>query len=266
LLIADCRLLIEEQSIDNQTIVNPMSNQQSAISNQQFPMLLLALDTTTKAGSIAVLHDAIVRVEREGNPSATHGQRLPGEIAEVLAAAEVQITDVDLLAVAAGPGSFTGLRVGIATIQGIAMARGKRVVPVSTLHALARAAVNPSRTIGAWMDAQRGEVFAALFSADGGDALIAPVSATPAAVLQDWTAENDLRETIFVGDGAVRHHQVLRAQLGGDVRVVAPPLLAGLIGQIAFEQRDRAVLPHAIVPIYVRRSDAELARARRLSQ
>ena len=87
--------------------------------------------------------------------------------------AGVGMRDVDLLAVASGPGSFTGLRIGIATIQGLAMAHGKRVVPVSALEALARAAVNPPiDTIAAWMDAQRGEVFAALYSADGRDLLI----------------------------------------------------------------------------------------------
>src|SRR4029079_10134237 len=107
-----------------------------------------------KDGSIAVLHDATVRVERAGDPSLTHGQRLPGELARLLADARVRIEDVDLLAVAAGPGSFTGLRVGIATIQGIAMAQGKRVVAVSALEALARAAINVDRPIGALMDAQ----------------------------------------------------------------------------------------------------------------
>ena len=72
---------------------------------------------------------------------------------------------VDLLAVITGPGSFTGLRVGIATVQGLAMATGRMIVPVSTLDALARP---PGRNalVGAWMDAQRGEVFAALYDAD----------------------------------------------------------------------------------------------------
>ena len=135
-------------------------------------MIILALDTTTRDGSIAVLHDATIRVMHRGDPSRTHGQRLPRELAGALDEAGVRIDDVDLLAVAAGPGSFTGLRIGIATIQGIAMAHGKRVVPVSVLEALARSAVNADRTIGAWMDAQRQEVFAALYSADGGDVLI----------------------------------------------------------------------------------------------
>jgi tRNA threonylcarbamoyladenosine biosynthesis protein TsaB len=227
-------------------------------------MIILALDTTTRDGSIAVLDDAVVRVERGGDATVTHGQRLPGELADALSAAGVRIEDVDLLAVAAGPGSFTGLRVGIATIQGVAMAHAKRVVAVSALEALARAAVNSRNSIGAWMDAQRGEVFAALYAADGKDLLIPPVSAAPAAVLRAWLTAADIRRTTFIGDGAVRHVEVLR-ELAADVPVVTPPLLAGLVGQIAAENPSRAVLPHAIVPIYVRRSDAELARARRES-
>ena len=144
------------------------------------------------------------------------------------------------------------------------MAHAKRVVAVSALEALARAAVNPRNSIGAWMDAQRGEVFAALYAADGKDLLIPPVSAPPAAVLRTWVTAADIRRTTFIGDGAVRHAEVLR-ELAADVPVLRPPLLAGLVGQIAAENPSRAVLPHAIVPIYVRRSDAELARARRES-
>jgi tRNA threonylcarbamoyladenosine biosynthesis protein TsaB len=226
-------------------------------------VIILALDTTTRDGSIAVLHDGIVRVEHAGDASMTHGQRLPRELARALGEARVRIEDVDLLAVAAGPGSFTGLRVGIAAIQGIAMAHGRRVVPVSVLEALARAAVNPDRPIGAWMDAQRQEVFAALYSADGGDVMIPPVSADPATVLQSWSHTIDLTRVTFIGDGATRHRDVLRREVGEAPAILAPASLAGVIGVIAAEDPSRAVLPHAIVPIYVRRSDAELARDRR---
>jgi tRNA threonylcarbamoyladenosine biosynthesis protein TsaB len=226
-------------------------------------VIILALDTTTKDGSIAVLHDATIRVERVGNASLTHGQRLPAELAAALTEASVRVDDVDLLAVAAGPGSFTGLRVGIATIQGIAMGQRKRVVPVSALEALARAAVNADRPIGAWMDAQRKEVFAALYAPDARAELIQPVSAASEVVLKAWANSVDLTRVVFVGDGARHYEQTLRREIGGDVSIVSPPPLAGLIGQIAAENPGQAVLPHAIVPIYVRRSDAELARARR---
>lgn len=226
-------------------------------------MIVLALDTTTKSGSIAVVHDTVVRVERAGDPDVTYGQRLPAELSEILEQAGVRIDDIDLFAVAAGPGSFTGLRVGIATVQGLAMAQGKRVVAVSALEALARAGTNADHTIAAWMDAQRGEVFAALYGPDGGELRIPPVSAAPRAVLDTWAGTAHAGQMLFIGDGAIRHRDFLRQALGNQVRVVAPRPLAGLIGHIAVENPGRADRPHAIVPIYVRKSDAELARARR---
>ena len=229
-------------------------------------MIVLALDTTTKSGSIAVVHDEVVRVERAGDPDVTYGQRLPAELMNVLQQAGIRIGDVDLFAVAAGPGSFTGLRVGIATIQGLAMAQGKRVVAVSALEALARAGTNAEHTIAAWMDAQRGEVFAALYAPDGHDLLIPPVSAAPRVVLDAWGDSAHTGPPMFIGDGAIRHGEFIRQKIGSQVRVTPPPPLAGLIGQIAVENPGRADLPHAIVPIYVRKSDAELARARRAAR
>ena len=229
-------------------------------------MIVLALDTTTKGGSIAVVHDEVVRVEQAGDPEVTFGQRLPAELTKVLEQAGVRIDDIDLFAVAAGPGSFTGLRVGIATVQGLAMAQGKRVVAVSALEALARAATNADHTIAAWMDAQRGEVFAALYARDGRDLLVPPVSAPPRAVLDAWTESAPAGPRIFIGDGAIRHQEFLRQEIGSHARIIAPPPLAGIIGQIAVEDPGRADLPHAIVPIYVRKSDAELARARRVAR
>jgi tRNA threonylcarbamoyladenosine biosynthesis protein TsaB len=229
-------------------------------------VIILALDTTTKAGSTAIVHDGIIRVERVGDPAVTYGERLPAELRAILDEAGARIEDIDLYAVAAGPGSFTGMRVGIATVQGLAMARAKRVVAVSALEALARAGTNADRAIATWMDAQRGEVFAALYAADGRDLLIAPVAADPSVVLDSWAATPASARAIFIGDGAIRHGGVLRERLGARVEIVPAPALAGLIGQIAAEQPARADLPHAIVPVYVRKSDAELARARRSAQ
>jgi tRNA threonylcarbamoyladenosine biosynthesis protein TsaB len=226
-------------------------------------VIILALDTTTRSGSTAVVHDGVVRVERAGDPAITYGERLPAELSTILDEAGTRIEDIELFAVAAGPGSFTGMRVGIATVQGLAMARGKQVVAVSALEALARAGLNAARSIATWMDAQRGEVFAALYAPDGRDLLIPAVAATPAVVLDAWGAAATPPPSLFIGDGAVRHAEFLRGRLGPAVDIVPPPPLAGLIGQIAADQPDRADVPHAIVPIYVRKSDAELARARR---
>jgi tRNA threonylcarbamoyladenosine biosynthesis protein TsaB len=229
-------------------------------------MIILALDTTSRVGSTAVLRNDAVLVEHEGDPERTHGERLPGDVIAVLDEAAIRITDVELFAVAAGPGSFTGLRVGIATIQGLAMAHARRVVPVSTLDALAHAAMNARRPIGVWMDAQRGEVFAALYAPDGRDVLVPAQSSSPDLVIDTWRTIADLGDAVFIGDGAVRYRDRLAGLAGKDRRgpeILPPPPLAAVVWQLAAAAPERAVLPHAIVPVYVRRSDAELARARR---
>jgi tRNA threonylcarbamoyladenosine biosynthesis protein TsaB len=229
-------------------------------------VIVLALDTSTRDGSAAIVRDSTVLLERKGDGSRTHGERLPGDLIRILEEARLAPGSIDLLAVAAGPGSFTGLRVGIAAVQGLAMALGRRVAPVSTLEALARAAgtgtIEPNVMVAPWLDAQRGEVFAALYDADGRKRLSEPTSLTPAATLDELeVVEGNIR---FVGDGALRYADRIVERLGNRAQVVGDvPTLAGIIGQVACETRERAVAPHALAPIYVRRPDAELARDRR---
>lgn len=227
-------------------------------------VLILSLDTTTRSGSVAIVRDEVVLHEQVGDPTLMHAQRLPGDLMTACGAAGVAIEDVELFAVAAGPGSFTGLRVGIAAIQGLAMARGRRVVPVSTLEALAASAPGDPSRVASWMDAQRGEVFAQIFGREGTrlTTLTGAINAAPAVVLDRHRPE--LEGAVFHGDGAVRYKDQIVAALGASARIVDPVSpLAGAIGVIAAREPDRAVLPHAIVPIYVRRPDAEIARDRR---
>ena len=115
-------------------------------------MLVLALDTTNRAGSVAVVNRGVLLGEIAGDPSRNYGERLPQDLMRVLAAAAIPLEAVDLLAVAAGPGSFTGLRVGIAAMQGLAMATGRKIVPVSALDALAAAGAERRRRPCAALD------------------------------------------------------------------------------------------------------------------
>jgi tRNA threonylcarbamoyladenosine biosynthesis protein TsaB len=228
-------------------------------------MLVLALDTTTRAGSAALVRDGAVLVEHTGDPALTHGQRLPRDLMRLLDDAGTQLADVDLFAVAAGPGSFTGLRVGIATVQGLAMAGNRRVVPVSTLEALARAGENGIDRVAPWMDAQRGEVFAAVYAPDGRSLHVEPSSEKPETTLERWAELMPDLRLRFNGDGAVRYRGVIERLRPSSVILDSVPALAGFIGAIACDEPSRAALPHALVPIYIRRSDAELARDRRWS-
>lgn len=239
-------------------------------------MVLVALDTTTRAGSCALVRDGVPVAVVSGAEDRPHAVRLPGDILDLLSAHHLALADVDGFAVASGPGSFTGLRIGIAAIQGLAFATGKPAVGVSTLDALARAAapgVADDETIGVWMDAQRGEVFAARYrvatARDGVATAVAPVdepvSMPPELVAAQWRADG-LGTALFVGDGALHYRTAVAAAGGGRWRIIDPtPALAGTIGVMAAEALagGGAFLPHAIAPVYVRRSDAELARDRR---
>ena len=230
-------------------------------------MLVLALDTSSAAGSAAIVRDNGVLIERAGDGSRTHGERLPRELMAVLDEARVDLRDVDRFAVSTGPGSFTGLRVGIATIQGLAFAQKKLVVPVSSFEALS---FRPSRighrppATAVWIDARRGEVFAALYDEDGRE-LVHATSLKPDATLDAWShALAPLAHVRFVGDGAILYRERITARLGDRASLDADvPTLAGRIGVIASGADDRAVLPHAVVPLYVRRPDAVLAKEKR---
>ena len=225
-------------------------------------VLILALDTSSAAGSAALLRDQDV-LERAGDPSRTHGQRLPSELMALLDQGHTALRDVDRFAVCVGPGSFTGLRVGIATIQGLALANSRLVAPVSAFEAIAEQA-GGSSVVAVWIDAHRGEVFATLLAPDG-RVLEPPTSFGPRQTLERWKPSLERLPTLrFAGDGAVRYRDEILARLGERAHVddMAPPL-AGTIARIAAAHPHRAVQPHALVPLYVRRPDAELARAAR---
>jgi tRNA threonylcarbamoyladenosine biosynthesis protein TsaB len=230
-------------------------------------MRILALDTTTRAGSAALIEDDRVVLERPGYSAATHAERLPGELLAVLSAAGVTLAEVDVFAVASGPGSFTGLRVGIATVQGLAFAGGRPLVAVSALEALGQIAAEdaaPGALVAAWIDAHRGDVFSALYRVGSGPSFApsrlveidAPAVDPPSATLSRWSGEG-LAVHSFVGDGAALYASVIARG-----RVLPTPWLAGAVGRIA-AHRARAgqtIEPALVQPLYVRRPDAEIAR------
>lgn len=225
-------------------------------------MLILALDTTTSAGSSALVGDRGVVRETASDRTRSQAERLPGELAALLEREGVALAGIDAFAVGTGPGSFTGLRVGIATMQGLATAMGKPLIGVSALDALIRGAGSADHgvVVATWVDAWRGEVFAALY--ENGREIESPTVALPEALLGRLTEH----PVLFTGDGAARYQDAIRAVLGPRARFTEPvaPLLAAAIGEIAadaWRAGDRPG-PDAIRPLYVRRSDAELARDR----
>jgi tRNA threonylcarbamoyladenosine biosynthesis protein TsaB len=225
-------------------------------------MVILALDTTTRPGSCALMRDGRLLHEESGDAAREQAERLPGDLAALLERESVSLNQIDLLAVATGPGSFTGIRVGIATMQGLAMAIGAPLIGVSALDALAhmassRRAEGGVHRVAAWIDAWRGEVFAALYEADR-DATVATV-AKPETLLVGLAGQ----PVLFTGDGALAHRDAIRTALGVHARFTDPvsPVLAGAVAALAGEafRGGAHPPPHAITPLYVRRSDAELA-------
>lgn len=241
-------------------------------------MLVLALDTTTKTGGMALLEGESLIESVTGDPSQPHAARLPADLLRLLARHGRDLSEVEVFAVAAGPGSFTGLRIGIATMQGLAFASGRPLVGVSALEALALSAAESfcegPRAIAAWMDGQRGEVFSAVYAvsvgargAEPAAVLDDPVAAPPGDIVARWRAEGRLSALVAAGDGAIRYRDVLAACPAALVAgmVDATPALAPSVARLAWRRHASggASPPHAIRPIYVRRPDAELARERR---
>ena len=220
-------------------------------------MLVLALDTTTRAGSCAVARDGLVLRERGGDPDRPHDTRMPGDLMTLLEEERLTLPDVDVFAVATGPGSFTGLRVGIATMQGLAFAEGKPLIGVSAFDALARLAM--AAQVATWVEAWRGEVYAALY--EDGREVEPPTVEHPDRLLGRYSARTGI---VFIGGAAATHRDTILAALGDAARIAEPvaPLLAGTIALMAGEaaRAGSHPPPHAIRPLYVRRPDAELAR------
>ena len=242
-------------------------------------MRVLALDTTTRHGSVALVEDGRVVDERGGDPSRAHVERLPGDILALIAAHGLRVQDIDVFAVASGPGSFTGLRIGIATIQGMAMTAGRRIVAVSALEALGHiAAANaPTGTlVAAWMDAHRQDVFAALYRVneappygiDRLHELEGPTVGRPDAALERWGARFGGVRTLYIGDGADLYAEAIQRSETSKGSVLPLQPLAGAIGRVAIgrARRNETIDPAGVQPLYVRRPDAEVERERKASR
>jgi tRNA threonylcarbamoyladenosine biosynthesis protein TsaB len=238
-------------------------------------MRVLALDTSTRAGSVALVEDHRVLDERAGDASRTHGERLPGEILHLLEPRGLTTADIDVFAVACGPGSFTGLRIGIATLQGLAFVHHRPMAQVSALEALAHLAsrdLTAGSVVGAWMDAQRRDVFSALYRIAAFPVfdprrlveLDPPRVAAPAVTLEQWRGIDAGDPSVFIGDGAVAFTDTIQSVHPGASIVPHPSLGAaiGLVGAMHAEQ-GLTLDPAAVRPLYVRRPDAEVERDRR---
>lgn len=200
-------------------------------------MLTLAVDTTAEFGSIALADEHGVREEMVIHAPQGFSRVLFGEIEALLARQTVALGDIDLFAAASGPGSFTGVRVGLSAVKGLAEVLSKPVVAISNLEALAAFGSRDWRATV--IDAHRGEVFAAVYDAAGNP--VVPESVMPLEKFREMLQRRDVEWP--------------------DVEWIDTPRpLAGAIARIAIRKAGQGLAqdPIAIEANYVRRSDAEL--------
>lgn len=228
-------------------------------------MLILALDTSSKAASVALLKETDVLAECSIRSFTNHSEGLLPVIAKVLAAASLQIGDMDLFAVTIGPGSFTGLRIAASTVKGLALATGKPVSGVSTLEALAFNAAPSGRTICPFLDARRNEVYTALYKFDDREEIIERAAARttdPAEFVRGLS-----EEIVFLGDGAQRYADLIKKECPV-TSFFAPPHLqfirASAVGILGRERYLKGSTMDVLTftPRYHRLSQAEVQTGR----
>jgi tRNA threonylcarbamoyladenosine biosynthesis protein TsaB len=216
-------------------------------------MRILAVDTSSERGSVCLVEDGSVVGEIRLRRSVQHSDRLFRSVEFLFRYVSFGLPDIDLFVAARGPGSFTGLRVGLAAMEAFAASHGKPGAGVSTLEALAWRCGLTEKWIAPVIDARRGEVYAGLYRREGVTLheVQLPVVMRP----EEWFASLPVSEIAFCGDGALRYQQfITRAEWSiVDVDLYLASTLAEL-----------ALMPgrSPLSPLYVRRTEAEVARER----
>jgi len=232
--------------------------------------LVLALDTSHQRGSVAVSRGEEVLCEILFDASDTHSATLLPSVEACLRSAKVEISDIERIAVVWGPGSFTGLRIGLATAKALAAVRRLQVVPVESCAVLAAAFPCAAHPVFPLIDARRGEVYGALYeTGDGFPREIAPLfSAKPETLRRVLEAHSITDPLILCGTGALRHRAVLEPLMPSGsyfagARWALPS--ASLCALLALARKPLSYEElFAIEPLYIRPPDARLPDTARL--
>ena len=224
-------------------------------------MMAMGVDTSTAEGSVAVVEGERVLGEINIAAGGQHQSRLLRSVDVLLDLTGLEISKIDVLAVALGPGTFTGLRVGIATAKGMAVARGIPTYGISTLAAMAMRHREAEVPIVPMIDAGREEIYGALFSIQGGGLVpgVAERESKPEVFLRALPAG----PVLFCGDGAVRYGGLIEKIRGGADRVDCGPSFLGSTlarwGVRMLQERAPWSLG-SLRPNYIRPPDAEGGR------
>lgn len=225
-------------------------------------MNILAIDTSSVVASAAILCDNILKGEYTTNQKKNHSQKLMPLIDSLFKSVDISIEDIDLFAVSAGPGSFTGLRIGIATAKGLAHATGKPIIGVSSIKAMAYNLFNCADLIAVIMDARRDQVYGGIYYWKDGKLV---EHTPPCAVSVDEIiekAKNEKRKTVFIGDGIIRFGDIIKEKLGENAVIslansnMQRASSVGILAKILYENNE-AMAYDEIMPIYLRKSQAE---------
>lgn len=231
-------------------------------------MIILALDTATAYTCVALLDDDALVAER-WVPSTSHSRSLLPSIEDLLGQSRVCLDDLGLIGVGLGPGSFTGLRIGLTLAKTLAFARGLPLIGVSTLDALAHNATEQDILICPALDALKNEVYCASYSKDkhGLRCIQAPAARDPSV----WTMElSENNEKVFIlGSALEKYEGIFRENLRDKIRVPSlneqNRISAAYVGKIAFEKFKESGPddPGILEPMYCRLSEAELSRIKK---
>lgn len=222
-------------------------------------MNILAFDTTTPACSAALWRNGDVASSRSEVIGTGHAERLMPMIDEMLASANTRYDALDGLGVTRGPGSFTGVRIGLATARGLALATGLPLVGLSTLDVLAAGisrAVAGERNIVAVLDARRGQFYVAVYGPDGAPGMDAEAIAV-SDMAERLSGQLSAAGVILCGTGATLVQPVLAAAgIDAVVDTGNTHPSATAIARIAAENLDSGIIPGPVAPLYLRGSGA----------
>jgi tRNA threonylcarbamoyladenosine biosynthesis protein TsaB len=226
--------------------------------------IVLALDTSHQRGSVAVSRGEEILSELLFDASDTHSATLLPGVDACLASAKVALSDVELFAVVCGPGSFTGLRIALATVKAFAAVRRAPVAPVESCAVLAAAFPYAARPVLTLIDARRGEVYGALYeTTDGSPRLVVPLfSAKPEAIGDILARHSVAGPLILCGTGALRHRAAFEALVPDGSRFAGERWAVPSASLCALLALEREPLSYdelfALEPLYIRPPDARL--------
>jgi tRNA threonylcarbamoyladenosine biosynthesis protein TsaB len=226
---------------------------------------ILAFDTSSTSGSIALLDDGRLIGECTAGDVGTHADWLMPAVDALLKSSSARINEIDLFAAGVGPGSFTGLRVGISAVKGLAWSLKKNVAGVSTLKALALNLRYSGPLVCSVLDARKGEIYAALygFSGDKPDILLEESALPPDKLFRSLQTKANGRQIVFLGSGLKAYSGAIKGAFKDAVFAPEPlwHVRASNIAILASEDGARNVAPEVLSPVYLRKSEVELKTA-----